>query len=98
MCSNETTCIQNKFYHATIALFQAISPQLIPTWFEESHLVKDYKNEIEKEINDIIDKNLTNDDDAKMLKSKFEFVPVSILGRNKWRNSVESNKKAVIRI
>ena len=49
-------------------------------------------------LNDIIDKNLTNDDHAKMMKSKFEFVPVSILGRNKWRNSVESNKKAVIRI
>ena len=96
----DTTCTlyTNEFYHVTSALFQAISPQLIPTWFEESHLVKDYKNEIEKEINDIIDKNLTNDDDAKMLKSKFEFVPVSILGRNKWRNSVESNEKVVIRI
>ena len=70
-------------------------PKSIPTWFEESHLVKSLKNEIEKEINDFIDKN---DDGAKILTSKFEFVPVSILGKNKWRNSVESNEKVVIRI
>ena len=77
-------------------LFQALSPKSIPTWFEESHLIKTLKNEIEKEINDIND--LTNDDGAKTLTSKFEFVPVSILGKNKWRNSVESNEKVVIRI
>ena len=72
-------------------------PKSIPTWFEESHL-KSYKNEIEKEINAMIDKNLTDDDDAKMMTSKLEFIPVSMFGRNKWRNSVESNEKVVIRI
>ena len=80
------------------SLFQALTPKTIPAWFEESHLVKAFKSEIEKEINDIIDKNLTNDDGAKMLTGKFKFVPVSILGKNKWRNSVESNEKVVIRI
>ena len=77
-----------------LSLLQALLPKSIPTWFEESHLVKSLKNEIEKEINDIID----NDNGAKILTSKFEFVPVSILGKNKWRNSVESNEKVVIRI
>ena len=77
---------------------QALVPNSIPTWFEESHLDKASKNKIEEEINDIIDKNQINDDDAKIMRSKFEFVPLSMLGKNKWRNSVESNEKVVIRI
>ena len=72
-------------------------PESIPTWFEESHLKSD-KNEIKIEITAIVGKNLTNDDAAKMITREFQFIPVSVLGRNRWSNSVESNKKVVIRI
>ena len=93
---NGVKVITRKFNLAKIhnSSFQPLLPKSIPTWFEESHL----KNSIEKEINAILGKNLTNDEDAKMMTSKFEFIPVSMLGRNKWRNSVESNEKVVIRI
>ena len=70
-------------------------PESIPTWFEESHL---NKNEIKIEITAIVETNLTNDDAAKMITREFQFIPVSVLGMKKWSNSVESNKKIVIRI
>ena len=69
----------------------------IPTWFEEFPFHEALKDNIDNEENND-DHNLTNNEAEMKKMGNLVFVPVSLLGRNKWRSSVESNEKVVIRI
>ena len=73
-------------------------PTSLPVWFEDSKPVAALKaGELtEKEDRERIFVRMPGTNGGQ--DRNLEILPISLVGRNKWQNSVESNEKVVIRI